>query len=106
MWASILKPEVFAKVEEAVLKTNNPLPQNPYDVCRGTDIDAFVHNLQERFPLYEVGAQVLVAPKSGPMGGHEFMGSISAHKEHYYTVVDQDNDAFDVEEDEISLLEG
>lgn len=105
MWASILKPEIFAKVEEAVLAKNDPMPIDPYNVCRGTDIDAIVHNMQVRTHLYEVGEAVLVAPKTGPMGGHEFMGRIVAHKEHYYTVKDQDDDAFDVEEGEISLLE-
>ncbi len=42
-WESILKPEVAARLRTLVLAENEGVT-NPYDVCRGTSIDRFVHN--------------------------------------------------------------
>jgi hypothetical protein len=51
---------------------------------------------------YAIGTQVIVNPKSGPMGGHEFTARIDRYRDGNYVVVDQDNDAFEVGEDEIT----
>lgn len=42
-WESILKPEVYAKLRILVTATNSTV-KSPYDVCRGSMIDTFVHN--------------------------------------------------------------
>ena len=60
---------------------------------------------------YNCGDFVQVEPKCGPLGGHEFQGRIQSVVLDYkgsivYTVIDQDDDAFDVEEDEITEVIG
>lgn len=52
----------------------------------------------------KVGQRVLVSPKCGPAGGHEFMARIDKIDGDNIRVVDQEDDAFDVETDEISSL--
>jgi hypothetical protein len=42
-WEAILKPEVAKKLREIVLAQNTNL-QFPWQVCRGGDIDYYVHN--------------------------------------------------------------
>ena len=42
-WEKVLKPEVFAKLRALVVATNSTVT-NPYDVCRGTAIECFIHN--------------------------------------------------------------
>jgi hypothetical protein len=45
---------------------------------------------------------VLVAPKCGPAGGHEFVGRITTiNPDGTYVVVDHDDDCFTVDKDEI-----
>lgn len=44
-WEKILKPEVATKLRILVLAQNAGVT-NPYDVCRGTDIDQYVHNAE------------------------------------------------------------
>ena len=54
---------------------------------------------------FAIGQQVIVNPKSGPMGGHEFMARVINYLEErqVYVVEDQDSDSFEVEEDELEL---
>ena len=55
---------------------------------------------------FKIGDQVLVSPKSGPMGGHEFMARITDSRHAgTYIVEDQDSDFFEVDSDEIRLLD-
>ena len=42
-WETILKPEVAAKLRSIVIAKNKGVT-DPYDVCRGSSIDNFVHN--------------------------------------------------------------
>lgn len=42
LWKSILKPEVYDKVEKLVLSENEPLPEDPFDICRGWKIEEIV----------------------------------------------------------------
>ena len=42
-WETILKPEVSKRLRELVLATNKDV-KNPFRVCRGCDIDIYVHN--------------------------------------------------------------
>lgn len=54
---------------------------------------------------FKIGDQVLVTPKCGPMGGHEFMAQIEGSRHPgQYTVKDQDDDFFDVDADELQPL--
>ena len=55
---------------------------------------------------FQIGDQVLVTPKSDPMGGHEFMARITdSRHEGTYIVEDQDSDFFEVDADEIKPLD-
>ena len=45
-WAKILKPEVYLLVAEEVCHRNAKGYNRPEDVCRGTDIDNIVSNIQ------------------------------------------------------------
>lgn len=42
-WDSILKPEIAARLRALVTATNATV-KTPYEVCRGSGIDRFVHN--------------------------------------------------------------
>jgi hypothetical protein len=42
-WEAILKPEIAKKLREIVLAQNQNL-QVPWEVCRGGEIDYYVHN--------------------------------------------------------------
>jgi hypothetical protein len=45
MWKRLLRPDVYSKLQALVLSQNIP-NQDPYSVCRGSDIDNFVHNAE------------------------------------------------------------
>lgn len=42
-WEKVLKPEIAAKLRKLVTAENDKT-KDPYEICRGTDIDVFVHN--------------------------------------------------------------
>lgn len=51
---------------------------------------------------FEINQSVVVSPKCGPAGGHEFVARVdSINPDGTYVVVDQDDDAFTVDVDEI-----
>lgn len=45
-WAKVLKPEVYVRLAEEVQKRNAAGYNRPDDVCRGTEIDSIVFNIQ------------------------------------------------------------
>ncbi len=58
---------------------------------------------------FNPGDQVFVQPKCGPLGGQEFQGRIQSvvldHNDKLiYTVIDQEDDGFQVDEDEITAV--
>lgn len=43
-WKNVLRPDVFEKLVRIVKKKNKGI-SNPYQICRGNDIDTIVRNL-------------------------------------------------------------
>jgi hypothetical protein len=57
---------------------------------------------------FEIGQAVLVTPKCGPAGGQEFVARIVKVNQHdrTYVVIDQEEDGFTIDEDELKEYVG
>ena len=42
-WEAVLKPEVYAKLEQTALESNKG-KTNPFEIMRGNELDIYIHN--------------------------------------------------------------